>query len=151
MFKTLSTLIAGANARAENRVRDAYAIALIDQKRREAIARMENEPEIRHTMRDRRDRQVPRLRGSLHAGQRRIIDLTRGAIQARAVRRDQDVRGGFNATPLQTPAVQEAEEPIARVLGHADPLEQAQIRPKIDGAHGGATTATVPACPKSAI
>ena len=32
MFKTLSTLIAGANARSEDRVRDAFAIELIDQK-----------------------------------------------------------------------------------------------------------------------
>ena len=35
MFKTLSTLIAGANARSEDRVRDAFAIELIDQKIRE--------------------------------------------------------------------------------------------------------------------
>ena len=36
MFKTLSTLILGANARTEDRVRDAFAIELIDQKIREA-------------------------------------------------------------------------------------------------------------------
>jgi phage shock protein A len=36
MFKTLSTLIAGVNARSEDRVRDAFAIELIDQKIREA-------------------------------------------------------------------------------------------------------------------
>ena len=36
MFKTLSTLIAGVSARSEDRVRDAFAIELIDQKIREA-------------------------------------------------------------------------------------------------------------------
>ena len=36
MFKTLATLISGQNARAEDRVRDAFAIELIDQKIRES-------------------------------------------------------------------------------------------------------------------
>ena len=36
MFKTLATLINGQNARAEDRVRDAFAIELIDQKIRES-------------------------------------------------------------------------------------------------------------------
>lgn len=36
MFNTLKTLIAGANARAEERVRDVYSVELIEQKIREA-------------------------------------------------------------------------------------------------------------------
>ncbi len=36
ILKTLSTLIAGVNARSEDRVRDAFTIELIDQKIREA-------------------------------------------------------------------------------------------------------------------
>ncbi len=36
MFKTIKTLFAGANARAEERVRDTYSIELIEQKIREA-------------------------------------------------------------------------------------------------------------------
>ena len=36
MFKTLATLINGQSARAEDRVRDAFAIELIDQKIRES-------------------------------------------------------------------------------------------------------------------
>ncbi|NCO85040.1 MAG: PspA/IM30 family protein [Rhodobacterales bacterium] len=194
MFKTLSTLIVGANARAEDRVRDAFAIELIDQKLREAeaqlraakatlasliqrqrsearqtealtrrlddltaratealaagredlasdaahaIAQMENEREIRRATLDRLDRQVLRLRGSIDAGHRRIIDLKQGAIQARAVRREQDIQLRLNATARQTPAVQEAEELIARVLGRDDPLEQAQILQEIDRDLGG--------------
>jgi phage shock protein A len=38
MFRTFKTLIVGANARAEERVRDIYSIELIDQKIREATA-----------------------------------------------------------------------------------------------------------------
>ncbi|MBY4892838.1 PspA/IM30 family protein [Rhodobacteraceae bacterium N5(2021)] len=38
MFRTLTTLVNGANARAEERVRDHYSIELIDQKIREAEA-----------------------------------------------------------------------------------------------------------------
>ncbi len=40
MFGTLKTLIVGANARAEEQVRDVYAIELIDQKVREASANL---------------------------------------------------------------------------------------------------------------
>ena len=36
MFKTLATLINGQHARAEDRVRDAFAIELIDQKIRQS-------------------------------------------------------------------------------------------------------------------
>ena len=36
MFGTLKTLITGANARAEEKVRDTYSIELIEQKNREA-------------------------------------------------------------------------------------------------------------------
>ncbi len=38
MFATIKTLVIGANARAEERVRDVYSIELIDQKIREAMA-----------------------------------------------------------------------------------------------------------------
>ena len=42
MFSTLKTLVTGANARAEERLRDTYAIELIDQKIREAEAGLKN-------------------------------------------------------------------------------------------------------------
>jgi len=149
MFKTFSTLISGANARAEDRVRDAFAIELIDQKIREAeiqlkaakttlasliqrqrsedqhrqglqsriaalsnraqnalkadhmalaqfaataIAQMENELQIRNETLSRLDQKILRLRNSIETGQRRILDLKQGAIQARAVRREQTIQ-----------------------------------------------------------
>ncbi len=189
MFKTLATLITGANARAEDRVRDAFAIELIDQKIREAdaslkaakatlasliqrqrseerqkqaldiriadmlaraqdaldndredmateaaraIAQMENEATIRAETLNRLDHKVMRLRTSIEAGHRRIIDLKQGAIQARAVRREQDIQVRLNSTNRGSASVEEAEELIARVLGRDDPFEQSEILRDID-------------------
>ncbi len=189
MFKTLSTLIAGANARAEDRVRDAFAIELIDQKIREAdthlaaakatlaslilrqrselrqldglngriadltrralaamaaqelalaaeaaeaIATMESEAAIRSATLTRLEAQILRLRASIDAGNRRIIDLKQGAIQARAVRREQDIQSKLTTSLGGPSAAQEAEELIAGVLGRDDPFEQGQILAEID-------------------
>ncbi len=189
MFKTLSTLIAGANARAEDRVRDAFAIELIDQKIREAdthlaaakatlaslilrqrselrqldglngriadltrralaamaaqelalaaeaaeaIATMESEAAIRSATLTRLEAQILRLRASIDAGNRRIIDLKQGAIQARAVRRGQDIQSKLTTSLGGPSAAQEAEELIAGVLGRDDPFEQGQILAEID-------------------
>jgi phage shock protein A len=184
MFKTLATLIHGQNARAEDRVRDAFAIELIDQKIREsdnslraakatlasliqrqrseekqhaglksrindlirraqealandredmvseaarAIAAMENELTLRAETLARLDQKVMRLRSSIEAGHRRIIDLKQGAIQARAVRREQDIQMRMHRSGVNTSSVDEAEELIARVLGRDDPFERSEI------------------------
>lgn len=197
MFKTLSTLITGANARAEDRVRDAFAIELIDQKIREAegnlkagkatlasliqrqrsedqqrnalvsriadltkrakaaldadnetlateaamaIAQMENELKIRDETLARLDQKTMRLRSSIEAGHRRIIDLKQGAIQARAVRREQDIQVRMGSLS-QGNSVEEAEELISRVLGRDDPFEHSEILSDInkDLTHGTIT------------
>ena len=155
MFKTVSTLLIGANARAEERVRDAFAIELIDQKIREAeaqlkaakttlasliqrqrsedqhrqglqtritaltnrakaaldadnmhlaeeaaaaIAQLENELQIRDATLSRLDQKILRLRTSIETSQRRIVDLKQGAIQARAVRREQTIQSRMAGT-----------------------------------------------------
>ena len=198
MFKTLSTLIAGVNARSEDRVRDAFAIELIDQKIREAetslkaakatlasliqrqrseerqrdalknrikdmigraqdamdqgrddlateaaqaVAQMENELTIRMETCDRLDQKVIRLRNSIEAGHRRIIDLKQGAIQARAVRREQAIQSKLNSTIGRTSNVEEAEELIGRVMGKDDPFEQSEILREIDRDLGHETLA----------
>ncbi|SLN45391.1 PspA/IM30 family protein [Pseudooctadecabacter jejudonensis] len=198
MFKTLSTLIAGANARSEDRVRDAFAIELIDQKIREAetslkaakatlasliqrqrsenrqrdalksrifdmtdratdalskerddlaaeaaqaIAQMENELTIRTETCARLDQKVMRLRSSIEAGHRRIIDLKQGAIQARAVRREQAIQSKLNTSLGGASATDEAEELIARVMGRDDPFEQSEILREIDRDLGHETLA----------
>ena len=184
MFKTLATLIHGQNARAEDRVRDAFAIELIDQKIREsegslraakgtlasliqrqrseekqraalknritdltkrakealdndredmaeeaarAIATMENELTIREETLDRLEQKVIRLRSYIEGGPRRIVDIKLGAIQARAVRREQNMQVHMSVNGLQQGAVEEAEELISRVLGKDDPFERSEI------------------------
>lgn len=184
MFKTLSTLLNGQSARAEVRVRDAFAIELIDQKIREsdaglragkatlasliqrqraeeqqhtalkarvvdltgratealekgredmateaarAIATMENELTVRHETLERLDQKIVRLRSSIEAGHRRIIDLKQGAIQARAVKREQDIQMKMTKSGMSTNSTQEAEDLIAHVLGRDDPFEKAEI------------------------
>ena len=188
MFKTLATLITGANARGEDRIRDAFAIELIDQRIREAeanlkaakatlasliqrqraedrqrqtlqkriadlttrakdaldgdredlaqqaaeaIANMENELTLRSETLRRLDQRVLRLRTSIEAGHRRIIDLKQGAIQARAVRREQTIQMRMRAHDGST-ATEEAEELIARVLGADDPFERSEILGQIN-------------------
>lgn len=197
MFKTLSTLIMGANARAEDRVRDAFAIELIDQKIREAegnlkaakatlasliqrqrseeqqrqtlrnrivdltkrataalnannedlateaamaIAQIENELKIRDETLARLDQKTLRLRSSIEAGHRSIIALKQGAIQARAVMREQDIQ--MRMGPMSNAnSVEEAEELISRVLGRDDPFEHSEILSDInkDLTHGTIT------------
>ncbi len=184
MFKTLAALINGQNARAEDRVRDAFAIELIDQKIREsenslraakatlasliqrqrseekqhaalktrisdltkrakealnndredmaaeaarAIANMENELTVRTETLDQLDQKVMRLRTSIESGHRRIIDLKQGAIQARAVRREQNIQMHMTKTGINQGSVEEAEELISRVLGKDDPFERTEI------------------------
>lgn len=198
MFKTLSTLIAGVNARSEDRVHDAFAIELIDQKIREAetslkaakatlasliqrqrseerqrdalknrikdmmgraqdainndrddlaaeaaqaVAQMENELTIRNETCNRLDQKVVRLRNSIEAGHRRIIDLKQGAIQARAVRREQAIQSKLNSTIGHTSSTEEAEELIGRVMGRDDPFEQSEILREIDRDLGHETLA----------
>lgn len=197
MFKTLSALITGANARAEDRVRDAFAIELIDQKIREAegslkaakatlasliqrqrseeqqrqgltnriadltkraeaalkadneelateaamaIAQMENELHIRNETLARLTQKSMRLRNSIESGHRRIIDLKQGAIQARAVRREQDIQVRMGGHSSES-SVEEAEELISRVLGRDDPFEHSEILSEInkDLSHGTIT------------
>jgi phage shock protein A len=198
MFKTLATLINGQNARAEDRVRDAFAIELIDQKIREsenslraakatlasliqrqrsedkqhsalktrindltkrakealdndredmaaeaarAIATMENEVTVRAETLDRLDQKVLRLRSSIETGHRRIIDLKQGAIQARAVRREQNIQMQMTRTGVSSGSVEEAEELITRVLSRDDPFERSEILSDINhDLDGGAIT-----------
>lgn len=184
MLSTFRTLFAGANARTEDRLRDVYAIELIDQKIREtegqvqaakstlasliqrrrserklldmlctrisslterargainagrdemaneaavAIAELENETAVRQATVDRLDVQATRLRTSVEKGHRRVIDLKQGALQAKAIRREQTMQSHLNTTLQGVSAADEAQDLINRVLGKDDPLEQADI------------------------
>ncbi len=93
MFGTLKTLIVGANARAEEQVRDVYAIELIDQKIREStetlkaaklglaslIQRERNETRQIEVLSGRIEDLMVRAQGALDGGR---DDLARQAAQA---------------------------------------------------------------------
>ena len=189
MFATLKTLVTGANARAEEQLRDAYAIELIDQKIRESqtalqaakatlasliqrqrmegkqvtsletkiadltkratlalkdgnedmaaqaadsIAQIENELASRRTTLERLDTRILQLRSSVESGHRRIVDLKQGAIQAKAVRREQQMQSRLNTTLTGSSSVEEAQDLIAQVIGKDDPFEQSLILSEIN-------------------
>jgi phage shock protein A len=73
------------------------------------------------------DQKTIRLRSSIEAGHRRIIDLKQGAIQARAVKREQDIQMRMTKSGVSINSTQEAEDLIARVLGRDDPFERTEI------------------------
>ena len=97
----------------------------------QAIAVMENELTIRSETLSRLDQKILRLRSSIEAGHRRIIDLKQGAIQARAVRKEQDIQSKMHGATSGASA-DEAEELITRVLGRDDPFEKSQILSEIN-------------------
>ncbi len=189
MLNTLRTLFTAASARAEEQVRDVFALDLIDQKIREteaqlkaakatlatlvqrqrsevrmhdaltgrietmthraqkalddnntdmanraaeAIAMMENETHLRQDTIDRLETQASRLRDSVGAAHRRIIDLKQGAITARAIRREQQMQKRLNSTIDSTSSADEAEDLIAKVIGRDDPFEQSRILAEIN-------------------
>jgi len=189
MFRTLKTLFDGANARAEERVRETYSIELIDQKIREgtqglkaakatlagitqrqrseerqvagleqrisdleararealkadredlageaaeAIAQLENERDQRRATAQKLEARAIRLRASVEAVNRRIMDLRQGAIAARAARSEAGVHRGLTRTLAGQDALSEAEELIAGVMTEDDPFEQSQILAEID-------------------
>lgn len=190
MFATLRTLVIGANARAEDHVRDTFAIELIDQKIREAdttlraakgtlasliqrqrseqrqfdglqnrivdltaraqaaldadnetmameaaaaVATMENELAIRQETLARLEAKVMRLRSSLEAGHRRIIDLKQGALQAKSVNAEAKMQSKLRSSLTTNSSAEEAQDLIARVLQRDYPFEQAQIMDDING------------------
>jgi phage shock protein A len=78
------------------------------------------------------NQKIMRLRSSIEAGHRRIIDLKQGAIQARAVKREQEIQMKMARSGVSANSTQEAEDLIARVLGRDDPFEKAEILAGID-------------------
>ncbi len=189
MFNTLSTLIKGSQARANDRMRDHFAIDLIDQKIREAdgslkaakatlaslilrhrneskqiealdrriidltsrakaaleddredlateaavaIAQLENESTLRCDTANRLETKITRLRHSVEAAHRRIIDLKQSAISAKAVQAEQKMQARM--APGAENSFEEAEELIARVMGREDPFEQGEVLRDINAA-----------------
>jgi phage shock protein A len=87
---------------------------------------------MRNETLERLNQKIMRLRSSIEAGHRRIIDLKQGAIQARAVKREQEIQMKMARSGVSANSTQEAEDLIARVLGRDDPFEKAEILAGID-------------------
>ncbi|MBM7068853.1 PspA/IM30 family protein [Actibacterium sp. 188UL27-1] len=189
MLTTLRTLFIARSAVAEERLRDANAITLIEQKIREsetglraakstlasliqrqrseqrladnlaariddltdrarqaldddrddmaaeaaaAIATMENEQTGRRATLDALDAKVMRLRQTVEAAHRRIIDLKQGAITARAMRSEQRSQMHLSTTLAGQGSMEEADDLIKQVLGGDDPFEKSQILTEIN-------------------
>lgn len=128
MFSTLKTLITGANARAEEQMRDKYSIELIDQKIREAEG---NQRAAKMTLasliqRQRSEgRQVATLEG-------RIADLTGRATEALAAQRMDLAQSAATAIAEMENELTLRHETVARlearVLQLRQSLETAQRR-----------------------
>ena len=98
----------------------------------EAIATLENELKMRTETHARLEGQVLRLRQSVEAGHRRIVDLKQGATMARSLKREHDMQIRLNGSATITNSAEEAEELISRVLKRDDPYEQAEILREIN-------------------
>ena len=147
---TLATLI--QRERGERRMRDGLAqriTRLEDATRRaleagdealardgaQAIADLRNECTVRDATLERLEVRTRRLRASVDAAQRRLVDLRHGAMQARAVRREHETQARLGALPGG--AEREARDLIRRVLEEDDPLERAEIVREVeDGGQG---------------
>ena len=191
MFKTFNTLIKGSKARTNDRLRDHFAIDLIDQKIREAdgslkaakatlaslimrhrneskqiegldkrvidltsrakaaledgneamateaataIAQLENEGTLRCETANRLEAKIIRLRHSVEAAHRRIIDLKQSAIAAKAVQAEQRMQAKLAPGMNAETSFEEAEALIARVMGREDPFEQGEVLRDINAA-----------------
>ncbi len=97
-----------------------------------AIAVQEDEAKIRRDTLRGMESRILRLRQSVEAGHRRLIDLRQGAQAARTVRREQEIQARLRTTNMGESATDEAEELIARVLRRDDPAEQADILREIN-------------------
>ncbi|MEP5728295.1 MAG: PspA/IM30 family protein [Sulfitobacter sp.] len=105
----------------------------------QAIADMENEQGRRQETLDRLETRIMQLRQSVETSNRRIVDLKQGAVQARAVRREQGIQKRLQRHVGGQSAMDEADTLIAGVLGQDDPFEQGQILNEIDAeiSHSG--------------
>ena len=155
---TLATLI--LHERAERRLADALgarlasfeaaarkALAAGDEasarRAAEAIAELRVERAAREATLGRMAERIARLRTSVDKGQRRLVELRHGAMQARAMRREQAAQSRLGRCRPAGDPVREAEELIARALREDDPHEHARIVREVEAGAPGAAEAAL--------
>lgn len=126
MFSTLKTLVTGANARAEEKLRDTYAIELIDQKIRESEAGLKN---AKFTLASLMQKQRGEAK-AIATVDSQISDLTQRATEALAADRE-DL-----ATHAADAIARMENERVARQQAH-DRLEERvlQLKQSVERAH----------------
>ena len=126
MFRTLKTLFDGAQARAEDQLRDRYAIELIDQKIREATASLKSAKLTLASLMQRE--RAERSQAEALAG--RIDDLTARAGQALAGGRE-------DLAQEAAQAIAQMETEAAQRQGTINRLERQvlQLRQSVEAAH----------------
>lgn len=97
----------------------------------DGIARMENEQILRQETLQRIEPRILRLRQSVEAAHRRILDLKQGLIAARTARSEGHLQRQLGRSLGEQP-MDEAEALIANVLNQADPFEASDILNEID-------------------
>ncbi len=128
MFRTLKTLVAGSNARAEERVRDKYSIELIDQKIREAGDALKSAKYGLASLMQREraeTRQITRLEGRVADLMERAADALKGDRQDLAQEAAQAVADMENELTIRRETVCRLE---TRVLQLRQSVEAANRR-----------------------
>ncbi|WP_299937816.1 PspA/IM30 family protein [uncultured Pelagimonas sp.] len=128
MFGTLKTLIAGANARAEENVRDHYSIELIDQKIREAEASLKAAKYSLASLMQRErgeSRQVATLEGKITDLMSRAKEALEGEREDLAAQAAQAIASMENELTLRRTTVQRLE---TRILQLRQSVETANRR-----------------------
>ena len=126
MFSTLKTLMVGANARAEERVRDIYSIELIDQKIREAEASLKG---AKYSLASLIQREKAETR-QIDALGSKVLDLTERAREALSQGRE-DMAG----QAAQAVADMENELDLRRETVNRLETRILQLRQSIERAH----------------
>lgn len=129
-METLLTRITDLNARARAALAEGRD-EMVNQAA-QAIADMENEQSQRAETLARLEARILQLRQSVEGAARRIIDLKQGAVQARAVRREQGIQKQLRRHIGGQSALDEADALIGKVLSQDDPFEQGEILGEID-------------------
>lgn len=111
MFRTLTTLISGANARAEDRVRDVFALELIDEKIRQAEAGLKAAKATLASL-IQRQRAETRARDGLRS---RLEDMTRRTRDALAAGRSELAEDGAKAIAQMENELAVRDETLARL------------------------------------
>ncbi len=123
MFGTLKTLIAGANARAEENVRDHYSIELIDQKIREAEASLKAAKYSLASLMQRElaeSRQVATLEGKVNDLMTRATEALKAEREDLATEAAQAIAQMENELTLRRETVQRLETRILQLRHSVD-------------------------------